>query len=500
MKKILKKILIFLFMLCFFGCEKVTKTEKNNLGQGVYFLNNNLKSPTINYVKDEKVEILKELYNPLNGIIVNDMKDGVIDNSNVLVTFVNLENNMIIENIDLSKNGKYRIEYQVKDSDNYKAKTSKILQVGNDVEVKDDLNYLGMGTFKTDCLNKTFNPLEGVKVYTKDYLDVTGSITYDIFNLYTQEVITSIDLSKNGKYVVTYKLQIDNKKYSIQRQIIVGNIVDQVLSFEGLYGVGYVYDYNAINDYKLVFSDEFDGAKIDESKFTFDIGNGQEGWGNWELEYYTSRNENVKLENGNLVISALKESYSGFNYTSAKVKTEGKFSFKYGIVEIKAKLPEGVGIWPALWMMPNGKGFGTWPACGEIDIMEHVGYNQDRVLGTIHSGAFNGSNGLQKGGSIYVKNASKDYHVYKLEWLPDALKFYVDDVLYFTYAASDYSSSPGKDIWPFDQEFYLIFNIAVGGMFGGLHGVDDKVFPQRMYIDYVRVYQSDIVKSLHKLP
>jgi beta-glucanase (GH16 family) len=218
------------------------------------------------------------------------------------------------------------------------------------------------------------------------------------------------------------------------------------------------------------------------------------------LQYYTNNAKNVTVKDGNMVITALKEDFSGMKYTSAKVTTRERFGFKYGIVEIRAKLPKGVGTWPALWMMPVGNVYGSWPGCGEIDIMEHVGYNQNKILGTVHDGAYNGTNGQQKGGYRYIGDVSEAYHVYKIEWLPDVIKFFIDGSEYFEYRPSNYTSTPGYDVWPFDKEFYLNFNIAVGGMFGGVKGVDDSIWPQSMSIDYVRIYQSDTVLNLRQLP
>ncbi len=235
---------------------------------------------------------------------------------------------------------------------------------------------------------------------------------------------------------------------------------------------------------RLVWSDEFDtdGAP-DAGKWGYELGGG--GWGNNELQYYTSRPENVTVENGKLIITALKESYGGMEYTSARVVTRDKGDWLYGRIEIKAQLPKGRGTWPAIWMYPTDAEYGGWPSSGEIDIMEHVGYDMGYVHATIHTEAYNGALGTQKGNQIYIPDVHTAFHVYALEWSEDTLKFFADDELYFTYL----NTHTGYTTWPFDKRFFLIQNIAIGGNWGGQQGVDDEIFPQTLEIDYVRVYE-----------
>ncbi|CAM3795476.1 carbohydrate binding domain-containing protein [Cohnella lubricantis] len=243
----------------------------------------------------------------------------------------------------------------------------------------------------------------------------------------------------------------------------------------------------------LVWSDEFNDTTIDPSKWTYDIGNGSGGWGNNELEYYTDRPENVKEENGNLVITARKESYEGFGYTSTRIKTKDLFSQKYGKFEIRAMLPTGKGYWPAIWMLPQDDAYGTWAASGEIDIMENKGSEPATVSGTIHYGQ-QWPNNMYSGESYPLPNGStvEDYHTYSLEWEPGELRWYVDGVLYST--KNDwYSKSlnqPANNTYPapFDQPFFLLMNVAIGGNFDG-NPIDSTVFPQSMAVDYVRVYE-----------
>lgn len=243
-------------------------------------------------------------------------------------------------------------------------------------------------------------------------------------------------------------------------------------------------------EYQLVWSDEFNYEGLpDTERWGYDVGG--HGWGNQELQYYTeNRQENARVENGKLIIEARKETYQNNQYTSARLVTRNKGDWLYGRIEVKAKLPSGKGTWPAIWMLPTDWSYGGWPDSGEIDIMEHVGYDATTIFGTVHTEAFNHSIGTQKGGEITVNDCETAYHVYAIEWTEDKIDFYVDDSKYYSF-----SNLGGYEKWPFDKRFHLILNIAVGGTWGGAQGVDPSVFPQKMYIDYVRVYQpSDNVK------
>lgn len=238
------------------------------------------------------------------------------------------------------------------------------------------------------------------------------------------------------------------------------------------------------NEYKLVWSDEFDGSgKPDETKWNYDLGG--HGWGNNELEYYTDREENARVENGLLIIEALKESFDSSEYTSARIKTMNKGDWKYGRIEVNAKLPSGKGTWPAIWMLPTMEGRRRWPADGEIDIMEHVGFDQGRIHGTIHTQAYNHVLGTQKSGQKMVEDASDAFHTYTINWNADSIEWFIDNEKYFAFL----NENKGKEEWPFDNPFHLILNIAVGGNWGGQQGIDDSIWPQRMEVDWVRIYQ-----------
>lgn len=228
----------------------------------------------------------------------------------------------------------------------------------------------------------------------------------------------------------------------------------------------------------LLWSDEFDtpGAP-DPAKWGYDIGTGSNGWGNNELEYYTSRPDNAIVSNGTLKIIAKKESYNGSAYTSARLLTNNKFYFKYGRIEIRAKLPAGKGTWPGLWMLGNNIGSVGWPACGEIDIMEQNGSAKTTVYGTMHYPTQKNPNG--DGGTTTVSTATSDFHRYTAIWSASSIQLQVDDVTYYTL-----SNNSGI---PFNQNFFVILNVAMGGNFGG--SVDPGFTSDQMEIDYVRVYQ-----------
>jgi beta-glucanase (GH16 family) len=233
-----------------------------------------------------------------------------------------------------------------------------------------------------------------------------------------------------------------------------------------------------------VWADEFDGSGLpDSAKWNYDTGG--DGWGNHELEYYTAkRTENARVENGNLVIEARKERFEGMNYTSARLVTNGKGDWQYGKIEVRAKLPKGVGTWPAIWMLASNTPL-KWPDDGELDIMEHVGYEPGAIHGTIHCKKYNHTIGTQKSAVTTVSDFSENFHVYGIEWSADSIKIAVDGNVYFNFA----NEHTGYAAWPFDNKMHLLLNIAVGGDWGGQKGVDEKIWPQRMEVDYVRVYQ-----------
>jgi len=239
--------------------------------------------------------------------------------------------------------------------------------------------------------------------------------------------------------------------------------------------------------WRLVWSDEFDhdGAP-DSARWNYDEGG--DGWGNHELQFYTrARSENARVENGHLVIEARRERWGKNEYTSARLTTKGRAGWASGRFEIRAKLPAARGTWPAIWMLPVvwNLGDGGWPDNGEIDIMEHVGHDLGKIHGSTHTRLHQWPLKTQRTAILDVPDAASAFHTYTMEWDAEEIRMYVDDRQYFT------SKKDGGDwtSWPFFRDFYLILNVAVGGDWGGEKGVDASAFPQRMEIDFVRVYQ-----------
>jgi len=283
------------------------------------------------------------------------------------------------------------------------------------------------------------------KMYTFDYGDskteisVTGKVTHHY--------------SASGVYTVTVVAKSATSKTSSKTTVITVAVVQG-----------------------LVWSEEFDtpGAPS-AANWGYDTGAG--GWGNNEAEYYTTRTDNANVSGGTLKIVLKKESYSGSSYTSARLLSKGKFSFSYGTIKVRAKMPVGGGTWPAVWMLGDNISSAGWPACGEIDIMEHLGNQVNKIYGTLHYPGHYG--GTAEGGSTTITNATTEFHIYSCEWSPTTIKFFVDGNLY-------YSHGNTADL-PFNQKFFIILNIAMGGNFGG--NIDPDFTSGTMEVDYVRVYQ-----------
>jgi beta-glucanase (GH16 family) len=242
--------------------------------------------------------------------------------------------------------------------------------------------------------------------------------------------------------------------------------------------------------YVLTWSDEFsavDGSLPDSSKWIMETGGG--GWGNHELQAYTNRPQNAHVQDGTLVITANRETYKGADgikrkYTSARLKTSGLFEQKYGRFEARIKIPQGQGMWPAFWMLGSNMDMVGWPHCGEIDIMENIGKEPTKVHGSMHGPGYSGGTGLTGVYPLPSGKAADDFHIFAVEWEPSVVRFYVDDTLYETRTPADL---PKGKAWVFDHPFFLLLNVAVGGDWPGTPNAG-TIFPQRMLVDYVRVY------------
>ncbi len=229
---------------------------------------------------------------------------------------------------------------------------------------------------------------------------------------------------------------------------------------------------------KLFWSEEFNvDGRPNPKIWSYDIGNGSDGWGNQELEYYTDRNENSYVDNGILKIKVIKEEYNGRSYTSARLKTQGKFKFTYGRVEVRAKMPAEVGTWPAAWMLAEQFGKVPWPDCGEIDIVEHRGAEINKIVSAFHYPERHGGN--CNANTTMISNATTEFHIYRMDWDEKEIKVYVDDKLFH--------SVQNSPIMPYKHDFHLLLNMAIGGGFGG--PVDPNFKSSTYEVDYIRVYK-----------
>jgi beta-glucanase (GH16 family) len=242
--------------------------------------------------------------------------------------------------------------------------------------------------------------------------------------------------------------------------------------------------------YKLVWSDEFNSGTVpDPGKWAYEIGHLR----NHEAQYYTSRPENCRIEDGHLILEARREAFvpspgaKAERITSASIETKGDARWTYGRIEARVKLPVARGTWPAVWMLgdPTDPAYKGWPARGEIDIMEHVGFAPDLIHGTVHTKAYNHVIHTAKGATTRIANPAEGFHLYAINWTPEQMDFYFDDAKYFTF--KNEHKTPAE--WPFDQPEHLKLNLAIGGEWGGQKGIDETAFPLRMEVDYVRVYQ-----------
>ncbi len=244
-----------------------------------------------------------------------------------------------------------------------------------------------------------------------------------------------------------------------------------------------------VNFTNVTMEDDFEGSTINNSLWNFDVGTGNaisgQGWGNNELQYYTDRAENITVEDGNLKITAIKESFMASGYTSARINTAGKFEQEYGRFEARIQLPWGQGLWPAFWLLGNNIDEVSWPQCGEIDIMEYRGQAPTNLLGSVHGPGYSAGNAIGKNYKLENDRFDTGFHIFGIEWGPDYINYYVDDVLYNQITPGDVNGE-----WVFDHPFYIIINLAVGGNFVGSPNAS-TVFPQTMLIDYVRVYSAE---------
>lgn len=348
--------------------------------------------------------------------------------------------------------------------------------------------YANISTTSTNPVSFDYTLTDGTATAAKDFVAASGTITIPAGK---SQAIIDVQLvgdpSNLRQSNIQFAVKLSNpKNCTIKTQSATGTIITEDGTYLPTDNTGYSTPI-AYSGYKLAWSDEFSASALNNSDWNQEIGNGSGGWGNNELEYYTSNLKNSFLSDGKLIIEARKENAGGFNYTSARLTTQNKKSFKFGRIDIRAKLPVAKGMWPALWMLGNTISSAGWPACGETDIMELIGTYPSRVTGTAHWKNASGAH-ASKGADYNLSsgNFSQQFHVFSLIWKKDQMQWLIDDQLYCTVNATDV----GAANYPFNAEQFFIFNVAVGGNWPGSPD-SSTAFPQRMFVDYVRVFQEN---------
>ncbi len=347
--------------------------------------------------------------------------------------------------------------------------------------------FVTLSNSYTSDVTVAYTTVPGTALANTDFIPVSGNLT--------------ISAGQQSAYVDVPVLPDSTRKNNLLFYLLLSNPVNATISgtdtaygFIKCNGTYFPVDTTANGGflspksypgYSLLWSDEFSGKTLNTANWNYDIGNGNGGWGNGELEYYTNSTNNLFLSNGCLIMEAKNEVYAASNYTSARIKTEGLQSFQYGRIDIRAKLPVGGGAWPALWMLGSNYSTAGWPLCGETDIMElKGGINPSQIWGSLHWHNNDNTEGTENATyQITPGDFSQQFHVFSLIWKKDYIQFLVDNTPYET----RYNTDVTNGVWPFNQSQFFIFNVAVGGNFPGT--VKSAVFPQRMIVDYVRVFQ-----------
>jgi beta-glucanase (GH16 family) len=346
--------------------------------------------------------------------------------------------------------------------------------------------YVTINKTSTSAISVDYALVDGTAISPRDYTAATGTVTIPAGQTSANfEVQISGEPTNLRQPNLFFTVSLSNPKFcTLAATTAKGTIITEDGSFLPTDNTGYTTPLS-YPGYTLAWNDEFSGTNLDPNAWNQEIGNGTGGWGNNELEYYTNSTKNTFLSNGNLIIEARKEALGGFNYSSGRMTTQNKKTFKFGRIDIRAKLPVGKGIWPALWMLGNNITSVGWPSCGEIDIMELIGTFPGRVHATMHWKPVSGTN-TSNGGNFNLPSGdfSQAFHVYSIVWTQDNIKCYVDDQLFFTNTLADVAPAN----YPFNANHFFIFNVAVGGNWPGPPDASTQ-FPQRMFVDYVRVFQ-----------
>lgn len=346
--------------------------------------------------------------------------------------------------------------------------------------------YANISKASPNVVSVDYSIVDGTATSPKNFIAASGTISIPAGKKQSIIDVQIIGDPTNLRQPnLNFKVQLNNPKFcTIGTTTVSGTLLTEDGTYLPTDNTGYSTP-ETYPGYTLAWSDEFSGSALDLTVWNHEIGNGSGGWGNRELEYYTNNKKNSFLSNGNLIIEARNEAIDGFSYSSARLTTQNKKTFKFGRIDIRAKLPVAKGMWPALWMLGSNISSIGWPACGETDIMELVGTYPARISGTVHYKDAAGAHG-SKGASYNLTTGdfSKQFHVFSLIWEQNTMKWLVDDQLYLTTTATDI----GTGNYPFNDEQFFIFNVAVGGNWPGPPD-SSTTFPQRMFVDYVRVFQ-----------
>jgi beta-glucanase (GH16 family) len=346
--------------------------------------------------------------------------------------------------------------------------------------------HLNLSKPTTNTVSVDYTLTDGTAISPGDFTPASGTLSIP-----ENKTEAIIDVLVKGDPLnvrqpnLQFTINLSNPKFCILTTVSAkGTIITEDGTYLLTDNTGYTTP-STYPGYSLVWSDEFSENGLDLTLWNQETGNGSGGWGNNELEYYTNSLKNTFISNGNLIIEARKESIGGFNYNSGRMTTQNKKFFKFGRIDIRAKLPVGKGMWPALWMLGTNISTVGWPACGEIDNMELIGTTPSTVYGTMHWNDAAGSH-ASKGADYSLSSGdfSKEFHVYSIVWTQNNISWYVDDLKYIDTSISDV----GAGNYPFNSDLFFIFNVAVGGNWPGSPD-NTTVFPQRMFVDYIRVFQ-----------
>lgn len=342
---------------------------------------------------------------------------------------------------------------------------------------------MNQGTSKTVTVSYTTN--EGSAKAGQDFTAATAQTVTFQPNETQKKILIPVVADDLKEADETFTVRIENAVNAVLLRGAAAITLKNDDTKVGFNNTGY--DAPTPAGYTLAWSDEFNSTSLDMNAWTAETGDGCPalcGFGNNELQYYTNPPNNLYFQDGKMIIEAKAETFGGKNYTSSRIKTAGKKFFKFGRIDIRAILPKGKGIWPAFWMLPESNVFGGWPRSGEIDLMENIGHEPSRVYGTIHYGPGPGSIQISRNYNLPAGLFNDEFHVFSFEWEQDVMKWYVDGNLYSTVNKADL----GAQNYPFNENFYFLINLAVGGNWPGSPDAN-TYFPQFLIVDYIRIYQ-----------